>query len=130
MKLERSKLDDDSTHVSDGDASLVERPVTELQKDPPALILVKKPPGGRQSAGHGSKLKRRKEEAILALLTPLDRGGGTRGPNRACHLGAMAEARRFQYRVQGSAARCIPAKHRTVAAGFKRCRLTDDEDAC
>jgi|SRR5665213_3079400 len=69
MKLNRLQLDDNSTTVNDGDASRVERPVTELQKDPPALTLVKKPAGGKQSAGHGSKLKRRKEEAILALLT-------------------------------------------------------------
>jgi hypothetical protein len=55
--------------VNDGDASQVERAVTELHKEPPALILVKKPAGGKQSAGHGSKLKRQKEEAILALLT-------------------------------------------------------------
>jgi hypothetical protein len=67
MKLNQLKSDENSTPVSDGDASLVERPVIELQKDLPALILVKKPAGG--TAGHGSKLKRQKEEAILALLT-------------------------------------------------------------
>lgn len=67
MKSERSQLDDNSTPASDGDACLVDGPVTELHKNPPALILVKKPAGG--IAGHGSKLKRQKEAAILALLT-------------------------------------------------------------
>ena len=69
MKLNQLKSDESRVPVSDRDASLVERPVTEVHKDPPALILVKKPAGGKQSAGHGSKLKRQKEEAILALLT-------------------------------------------------------------
>ena len=69
MKLNRSQSDANNTPVRNGDASRVERSVTELQKDPPALILVKKPAGGKQSAGHGSKFKRQKEAAILALLT-------------------------------------------------------------
>ena len=69
MKLNRSQSGGNRTPLSDGDASRVERPVTELHKDPPALILVAKPAGGKRSAGHGSKLTRQKEQAILALLT-------------------------------------------------------------
>ena len=69
MKLNQLKSDESKVPVSDRDASLVERPVTEVHKDPPALILVRKLASGKQSAGHGSKLKRQKEEAIVALLT-------------------------------------------------------------
>ena len=69
MKLNQLKSDESRVPVSDRDASLVERPVTEVHKDPPSLILVKKPASGKRSAGHGSKLNRQKEEAIVALLT-------------------------------------------------------------
>jgi hypothetical protein len=89
MKLNRSQVVDSSTPVNDGDASRVERPVTEVQKDPPALILIKKPAGGKPFAGHGSKLKRRKEEAILALLThrSIDEAA------RAAHIGSATLVR-------------------------------------
>ena len=93
MKLKQSQLDDNSTPVSDGGACLVERPVTEVHKDPPALILVKKPAGGKQSAGHGSKLKRQKEAAILALLTNRSIEEAARAAESGLPPGAMAEAR-------------------------------------